>query len=292
MVTDDESQSRDAVSMPEEDRIALVAQPGEINLGTWSIFYLPPVGRGYGGALTVTDRRLVYEAKFDASFKSLMAGVRAVHWASEGRLEIDKANIQSVEIQQKSTSKRCILTLTDGSKHAFENPSMDATVAAIKSRSASAFSQKYPFVRTLGTVVASTLLYLVIFGILATLVGAALDFFSDVIGSLPSHRSNSSPAAFYTLAFVFGVLCGGVSYQSAAETISANTKTHWLARKGLGNVGLAVIVMTGPVLVAVLAPFLMIASADNSLAEVSLPLTYLASVFASEVFFCLSFRRQ
>jgi len=271
---------------------ATVAAPGEVSLGTWSIFYQPPVGRGYSGHLTVTDRRLVYDAKFDASFKSMMAEVRAVHWGSEGHLEIDKADIRSMEIEQKSTSKRCILTLTDGSKHAFEHPSIDALVAAINSRRASADSQKYSLVLTLGKIVASTLMYLIIFGVIAAMVGVALDFLSDVIGSLPAHRSNASPAAFYVLAFVFGVLCGAVNYQSAAEIISASTETHWMGRKGRRNTGLAVIITTGVVLLAVLAPFLMIAFADSSLAGVSLPLTFLAGVFASEVLFHLLSRRQ
>ena len=44
-------------------------QPGETNLGTWTLLYLPPSGGKYNGKLTVTSKRLLYDAMFDVSFK-------------------------------------------------------------------------------------------------------------------------------------------------------------------------------------------------------------------------------
>jgi hypothetical protein len=114
----------------------ITLQPGEVNLGTWTLFYLPPGGGKYNGKLTVTNRRLLYDAKFDASFKGMVAEAVTIKWGSEGFLEIDKRNIQSVEVQKKLLSKKCILSLTDGSKHTFDYGAMniDKTVAAIEAR--------------------------------------------------------------------------------------------------------------------------------------------------------------
>jgi hypothetical protein len=114
----------------------ITLQPGEVKLDTWSLFYLPPGGGKYNGKLTVTNRRLLYDAMFDASFKGRVVEALTVRWGSEGYLEIDKTNIQSVDVQKKMLSKKCILTLTDGSKHTFDyGPlNIDKAVAAIEAR--------------------------------------------------------------------------------------------------------------------------------------------------------------
>jgi hypothetical protein len=113
-----------------------VLQSDEVDLGTWSLFYLPPGGGKYNGKLTVTNRRLLYDAMFDASFKGMIVEALTIKWGSEGYLEIDKQHIQSVEVQKKLLSKKCILTLTDGSRHTFDYGalSIDKTVAAIEAR--------------------------------------------------------------------------------------------------------------------------------------------------------------
>jgi hypothetical protein len=113
-----------------------VLQPGEVYLDTWSIFYLPPGGGKYNGKLIVTNRRLLYDAIFDASFKGIVAGALTIRWGSEGYLEIDKKDIQSLEVQKKLLGKKCILTLTDGSRHTFDYGALniDKTVAAIEAR--------------------------------------------------------------------------------------------------------------------------------------------------------------
>jgi hypothetical protein len=114
----------------------IVLAPDEVDLGTWTLFYLPPGGGKYNGKLTVTNRRLLYDAMFDASFKGMVAEALTIKWGSEGYLEIDKKFIQSVEVQKKLLSKKCILTLTDGSKHTFDYGALniDKTAAAIEAR--------------------------------------------------------------------------------------------------------------------------------------------------------------
>ena len=104
---------------------------GEQTIDSWTLFYLPPGGGKYNGKLTVTNQRLLYDAKFDAS----LAGVLG-HRAAQGYLEIDKDDIQGVEVQKKLFSKKAILTLSDGSIHIFDYGAMniDKCVAAIEAR--------------------------------------------------------------------------------------------------------------------------------------------------------------
>jgi len=110
--------------------------PDETNLGTWTLFYLPPSGGKYNGKLTVTSKRLLYDAMFDASFKGIVSEAVFIKWGSEGYLEIDKASIQGVEVQKKLLSKKCIVTLADGSRHTFDYGALniDKTAAAIQAR--------------------------------------------------------------------------------------------------------------------------------------------------------------
>lgn len=114
----------------------ITLQPGEVEIDTWTLLYVPPNGGKYNGKLTVTNRRLLYDAKFDVSMKGMLSEVLTVKWGSEGYLEIDKRCIQSVEVQKKLLSKKCILTLSDGSQHTFDYGAMniDKTVAAIEAR--------------------------------------------------------------------------------------------------------------------------------------------------------------
>jgi len=94
-------------------------QPGETKINTWSILYYPPGGGKYNGKLTVTNRRLLYDTKFDVAAKGLLPETIFVKWGSSGYLEFDKADIIQVEVTKNFLSKKAVLTLTDGSKHVF-----------------------------------------------------------------------------------------------------------------------------------------------------------------------------
>ncbi len=106
-------------------------QPGETAIDTWTLIYTPPGGGNVNGRLTVTNQRLLYDAKFDASLIGMLG-----HYAASGRLVIDKGDIASVEVQKKLLSKKAILTLADGSVHVFNYGAMniDRVVAAIEAR--------------------------------------------------------------------------------------------------------------------------------------------------------------
>ena len=111
-------------------------QPGENKIDTWTILYIPPNGGKFNGKLTVTNQRLLYDAIYDASFKGYVERAVIVRFGHEGYLEIDKKDIQRVDVTKKLLSKRCTLTLSDGSQHAFDYGAMniDKVVAAIEAR--------------------------------------------------------------------------------------------------------------------------------------------------------------
>ena len=114
----------------------ITLQPGESKIDTWALFYLPPNGGKYNGKLTITNQRLLYDAMFDASFKGYVLGAVTIRWGSEGYLEIDKSEIQNIDVVKKFMSKSCSLTLSDGSKHTFDYGALniDKVVAAIQAR--------------------------------------------------------------------------------------------------------------------------------------------------------------
>ncbi len=110
--------------------------PGEQKIDTWTILYEPPAGGKYNGKLTVTNKRLLYDAKFDYSAKGILEEFIFVKWGSEGFLEISKEDITAVEIKKSLFAKKCIITLKDGSRHTFNYGMMniDKCAAAIQSK--------------------------------------------------------------------------------------------------------------------------------------------------------------
>ena len=117
--------------------MALDLNAGEKVLGKLTIFYIPPGGRGkYNGKLTVTDQRLLYDAKYDFSVLGLHEpGIYGIV-DTEGGLQINKNDIATVDVEKRLLSKKAILTLSDGSKHTFDYGALpiDKCVAAIQAR--------------------------------------------------------------------------------------------------------------------------------------------------------------
>lgn len=58
-------------------------QPNEKIIDTWTILYETPKGDRYNGKLTVTNHRLLYDAKFDVSAKGMLEEALFVKWGSE-----------------------------------------------------------------------------------------------------------------------------------------------------------------------------------------------------------------
>lgn len=113
----------------------IVLHPNETKIDTWSILYVPPNGGKYNGKLTITNKRLLYDAKFDVSAKSLLSEALFIKWGSEGFLEINKADIKDVQVEKSFLAKKAIVTLTDGSKHTFNYGALnvDKVAEAIRS---------------------------------------------------------------------------------------------------------------------------------------------------------------
>jgi hypothetical protein len=109
-------------------------QPNETKIDTWSILYSPPGGGKYNGKLTITNKRLLYDAQFDVSAKGLLSEAMFAKWGSEGYLEINKTDIKDVEVEKNFLAKKAIVVLSDNSKHVFNYGALnvDKVVEAIK----------------------------------------------------------------------------------------------------------------------------------------------------------------
>ena len=110
--------------------------PGETEIGNWTILYVPPGGGKYNGKLVVTNKRLLYDAKFDVSPKGLIEEALFVKFGSEGFVVIPKERITNVEISKSFFSKKVILTLDNGEKHTFDYGALniDKCAEAIKQK--------------------------------------------------------------------------------------------------------------------------------------------------------------
>jgi hypothetical protein len=110
--------------------------PDETVIDTWTLIYSPPGGGKYNGKLTVTNKRLLYDAKYDVSAKGLLSEAMFVKWGSEGYLEINKADITSVKAEKSFLAKKALVSLSDGSMHTFNYGvlNIDKVIEAIHQR--------------------------------------------------------------------------------------------------------------------------------------------------------------
>ncbi len=92
---------------------------GESIINSWTLVYTPPTGGVYNGKLTVTNKRLIYDAKFDVSAQGIVDEVLYVKSGSEAYIVIPKEKIKSVEAKKSFFSKKAILTLDNGQQHVF-----------------------------------------------------------------------------------------------------------------------------------------------------------------------------
>lgn len=88
-------------------------------IDTWTILYETPNGGKFNGKLTVTSKRLLYDAKFDMSAKGLVEEALFMKWGSEDFVVIPKERIKEVEVSKGFFAKKVILTLDNNSKHVF-----------------------------------------------------------------------------------------------------------------------------------------------------------------------------
>jgi hypothetical protein len=108
--------------------------PSESAIDTWSILYMPPGGGKYNGKLTITNKRLLYDTRFDVSAKGSLPDDMYTKWGKEGYVEIFKSDIREVNVEKSVLVKKAIITLSDGTKHTFNYGvlNIDKVVAAIR----------------------------------------------------------------------------------------------------------------------------------------------------------------
>jgi len=107
----------------------------EKDLGGWTVNYRPPGGGRYSGKLVVTDRRLLFDARFDTSLTGAWKEL-IVFEGGHGYLEIAKASMRSVEVRSGVLGRRVVVILNDGSEHTFDYGllSMKKIASAIEAR--------------------------------------------------------------------------------------------------------------------------------------------------------------
>ena len=108
-------------------------KPKEIKIDTWAILYIPPGGEKYIGKLTITNKRLLYDATYDESAQGLLSEAMFIKWRSEGFLEINKTDIKNIRVEKNFMANKAIITLNDGSGHTFNYGALniDKVVEAI-----------------------------------------------------------------------------------------------------------------------------------------------------------------
>lgn len=92
---------------------------GEQLIDKWTINYKAHNGGFYNGILYVTNKRLVYDAKFDLSLKGF-AEAYVLIMGSYFYLAIPKDHIQVIDEKSSFFKKQLILTLINGDVHTFD----------------------------------------------------------------------------------------------------------------------------------------------------------------------------
>ena len=115
--------------------MAIELEQGEAELGSWTLNYIPPSGGRYTGKLIVSDRRVLFDAKFDTSLTGTLKELFIMSGSHE-YLSIPKESIRSVEVKSSMLKKKVIVTLHDGTDHTFDYGmlSVDKVAAAIQQR--------------------------------------------------------------------------------------------------------------------------------------------------------------
>lgn len=91
----------------------------EAKIDTWTILYRTPKGDQYNGKLTVTNKRLIYDAKFDMSLSGIVEESLFIKFGSEAYVVIPRDRIKNIETEKSFFAKKIILTLDNNERHIF-----------------------------------------------------------------------------------------------------------------------------------------------------------------------------
>lgn len=102
--------------------------PNETTIDTWSINYIAPDSKTSTGKLTITNQRLVFLPQHDAGSFSLSI------YNKNGLIVLEKSAIKDITAQKSLLSKKVVITMSDGSVHAFNYGIMniDRILAAVQ----------------------------------------------------------------------------------------------------------------------------------------------------------------
>ena len=111
-------------------KISFDLLPGEEIIDTWTLLYIPPGGGKYNGRCTITNQRILYDAKLDYSVRGVLKEFMYLKTGTEGYLAIPKSRISNMETKKNSMDKTVILTLDNGQEHAFSYGALNIDRAA------------------------------------------------------------------------------------------------------------------------------------------------------------------
>ncbi len=94
--------------------------PNEKSLGKWTLNYILPQGGHYLGKLEVTDKRLIFEAKYDTSLQGVLKETMYHVSGTEGYVIIPKSMIQKMTPKSSFFKKKVTLQLEDDTEHVFD----------------------------------------------------------------------------------------------------------------------------------------------------------------------------
>ena len=135
--------------------------------------------------------------------------------------------------------------------------------------------QSTRMVKKIARVVVSTMIHLVIFG----LIGAVLTFLLSL--------ADEEGAVLYVLWAVAGIFCGVMSYSSGLEAMTGQPLSHWTYRKDAPRTSLVVVAIKLFILVALSILYDRLGTESLSLA-----LTYFVAVLLAALFMEATLRYQ
>lgn len=209
-------------------------QPGEVEIDTSQVSYLPPGGDKYRGNLTVTNRRLIYQGTFNASPRHAKGPGALVKWDGEGRLQIDRRDIRSVEINDRGLTRLCILILKDGSRHAFDYGEKAIDKVAAELERARPAREDGKARRLLKIAICAVVLVIV-----SDIAGVVVCTVADLVFPWSTTR-----ALFYAIWIVLGLFTGLFIHYFAGALASPDSEGVWTDRQDAARTGMLVCAAT------------------------------------------------
>jgi hypothetical protein len=111
-------------------------EPGEVEVGNWILNLRPSSGGVLSGKMTVTNTRLLFEAKSDISVSGLVDRMGVIAGGKPGLLAIRKADIRDIALNKSFLRKQFVVVLADGATLAFDRGvmSIEAVLDAVRAR--------------------------------------------------------------------------------------------------------------------------------------------------------------